>query len=78
MKAVITQHLVRKTRFGHSITTWWIEAKKEEIVEKVNSYIYERANRHNFIPVEMFEVKIYNSKKQVVNSWEYKPTLRVE
>lgn len=78
MKAVITEHLARKTIFGHSYTNWWIEARKEEIVAKVNSYIYERANRHNFIPVVKFEVKIYNSKNQVVNSWEFKPTLRDE
>lgn len=76
MKAIITEHLVRKTRTGKSSVIVKIESKKEEIVNVVNDFIAERAGRQNFIPVEKFEVKVYDYKNRVVNQWEYKPTYR--
>jgi hypothetical protein len=76
MKAIVIIHLARKTRMGRSIITEKIERKKENIVNAVNDYIYERTNRKNFIPVVKFEVKILNYKNKVVNQWEYTPTNR--
>lgn len=76
MKAIITEHLVRKTRTGKTSVIVKIESKKEEIVNVVNDFIVERAGRQNFIPVEKFEVKVYDYKNRVVNQWEYKPTYR--
>ncbi len=76
MKAIVIQHLARKTRTGKTSIVKKIERKKEEIVNAVNDFICERANRKNFIPVVKFEVRVLNYKNQVVNKWEYKPTYR--
>lgn len=76
MKAVITMKLVRPTRFKRTIIKKTITARKDYIVGLVNGFIYERANRMNFIPVEEFDVRILNTRGKAIEQWNYKPTYR--
>jgi len=76
MKAVIKINLSRKTRHGLTAVIEMIIAKKEEIVSKVNEFIYWRINQKNYIPAVCFEVAVYDSKNNKVNSWSYSPTYR--
>lgn len=76
MKAVIKIKLSRKTRRGLTATFEKIIAKKDEIVSKVNEFIYWRVNQKNYIPAVCFEVAVYDSKNNKVNSWSYSPTYR--
>lgn len=76
MKAVIAMTLVRPTRFKRSVIKKTITAKKDYIVGLVNGFIYERANKENFIPVEKFDVQIFNTRGRMIEQWDYKPTYR--
>jgi hypothetical protein len=76
MKAIVYQHLVRKSWSGRSIIPKKFEARKEDITDVVNDYITERVNKHNYIPVHLFEVKIIDYKGRIKDSWEYRPTYR--
>ena len=67
MKAVIKIKLSRKTRRGLTATFEKIIAKKDEIVSKVNEFIYGRVNQKNYIPAVCFEVAVYDSKNNKVN-----------
>lgn len=78
MKAVITMTLVRPTRFKRTVIEKKITAKKDYIVGLVNGFVYERANKENFIPVEKFDVKIFNTRGSVVSNWTYEPTYRFQ
>ena len=76
MKAVITMKLVRPTRFKRSVIKKIITAKKDYIVGLVNAFIYERANRENFISVKEFSVEVFNTRGRMIERWNYKPTYR--
>ncbi len=76
MKAIITQHLTRKSWSNKMILNKTIIGTKNNIVNKVNDYITERISNKNFIPVKCFEVNIYNHYNKKVNNWNYKPTYR--
>lgn len=77
MKAVITMTLVRPTRFKRSVIKKTITAKKDNIIGLVNEFILERTNKDNFIPVDRFDVKIFNTRSRMTEQWNYKPTYRV-
>lgn len=74
MKAEIKIYLVKPTRTGKTKLTKKIEGKKNEIVNRINEWIYKRVNKENYIKVTLFEVKIYNYKKQTIKKWNYIPT----
>lgn len=74
MKAIITMHLERPTRFKNSIITKKITGLKDEIHGLVNGFIYARANAENFIPVKEFVVEVFNTRNRVIERWKYKPT----
>lgn len=76
MRAIIREELVRKSWSGRTILVKKVCAKKDNIISKVNDYIIERINRHNFIPVKCFYVEIYTQHGKKVDKWEYKPTYR--
>lgn len=74
MKAVITMRLERPTRNGTLFLFETIVAKKAEIIDKCNEFIYERQHREGFIRVIEFVTVIYNTKKQKIYKWKYKPS----
>lgn len=74
MKAEIKTHLVKPTRTGKTILTKKIEAKKNEIENEINKWIYERTQKENYIRVTKFEVNIYNYKRRIIKKWCYIPT----
>ena len=76
MKAIVTITLVKPTRFGRKVLKETIIARKEVIVETVNKFIYERANKENFIKVDNFYVEIFDYKNRIIKQWSYKPTYR--
>ena len=76
MKAIINEVLVKKSWSGRTVLNKTIIGTKENIVEKVNSYISERISKENLIKVKCFSVKIYNYKNKKIDEWEYKPTYR--
>lgn len=76
MKAIITMELVRPTRFKRLFVEKKIEATKDMLHGLINGFIYERANRDNFIPVKEFNVKVYNTRGRMIETWNYKPTYR--
>lgn len=50
--------------------------KKEFIISMINYLIYERGNNINSINILNVVIEIYNYKREVVNKWRYKPTIR--
>lgn len=77
MRAFIDIHLSRPSVSGRTVLNKIIVADRDHIVDKVNDFISWRINRHNYIPVDMFNVKIKNQRNdKVVNEWTYKPTYR--
>lgn len=76
MKAIITMELVRPTRSKRLFVKKKIEATKDVLHGLINGFIYERANRDNFIPVKEFNVKVYNTRGRMIETWNYKPTYR--
>ena len=62
--------------FVDKINKETIIARKEVIVETVNKFIYERANKENFIKVDNFYVEIFDYKNRIIKQWNYKPTYR--
>lgn len=76
MKATIEVHLARPTRKGRTVIAHQLIARKDEIINKVQEYILERAQRTGFIPVKIFKVSIKDYKNRVINTWNYSPTYR--
>lgn len=77
MRAFIDIHLSRPSWSGRTVLNNIIVADRDHIVDKVNEFIEWRINHHNFIPVDMFKVRIKNQRNdKVVNEWNYKPTYR--
>lgn len=76
MKAIVTITLVKPTRFDRKVLKETIIARKEVIVETVNKFIDERANKENFIKVDNFYVEILDYKNRIIKQWSYKPTYR--
>lgn len=77
MRAFIDIHLSRPSLSGRKVINKIIVADRDHIVDEVNDFIAWRVNKHNFIPVDMFKVRIKSQRKdKVVNEWEYKPTYR--
>ena len=77
MRAFIDIHLSRPSWSGRTVLNKVIVADRDHIVDKVNEFIDCRINKHNFIPVDMFKVRIKNQRNdKVVNEWNYKPTYR--
>ena len=74
MKAIVKMTLEKPTRFGRKVITETINAHKDVLELDVNKFILERQYRENFIKVTEFNVKLYDYKKRVYNSWSYKPT----
>ena len=68
MKAIISEELIRKSRSGKSVLTKMIIGTKENIVEKTNTYIYERLARTNLIPVKNFKVELFTQRGKKVNT----------
>lgn len=76
MYAVISQHLVNKSHSGRTIIPITLRVRKDNVDDAVSEYITERANRHGFIKVEKFNVRVYDYKKRLVKEWNYIPTYR--
>lgn len=79
MKAIVKMKLVRATRRGHTTISEKIELGRKTLmegVEEVNNFIFTRANRTNYIPVETFMVSIQTQRGKVLKEYKYSPTYR--
>jgi hypothetical protein len=77
MRAIIKQYLVRPSWSGRKVIEKKVVAREFEIEDKVNEYIRWRLDRHNYIPVEKFDVTILKQRSdKVVGKWSYRPTYR--
>ena len=82
MKAIICECLARRSWSGRLLIPHTIIGTKENIIEKVNSYIEKKLNflsdkdLTQYIPVKTFNVNIYNAKGKKINGWQYSPTYR--
>lgn len=76
MKAKVFFELVKPNKNGKTALTVNVNVRKEFIIDMVNYLIYKRVNNTNEINVSNIVVEIYNYKREVVNKWSYKPTIR--
>ena len=82
MKAIIQQHLAKTCRNNTNITNVYLRGTKEELIQRVNKYIFDRLHKTNYIRVNMFNVILINDKasqynykpKNIVDKWQYIPT----
>ncbi len=76
MKAKVFFELVEPNKNGKTTLTVNVNVRKEFIIDMVNYLIYKRVNNINEVKVSNVVVEIYNYKREVVNKWNYKPTIR--
>lgn len=78
MRAVVIMYYMRPTFNGAWVGQKTFLAKEDEIVDIVNEFIYDRANKEGFIPVLKFSVHLYRKSynERPYKMWEYKPTNR--
>ena len=76
MKAKVFFELAGPNKNGKTALTVNVNVRKEFIIDMVNYLIYKRVNNPNEVNVSNVVVEIYNYKREVVNKWIYKPTIR--
>ena len=82
MKAIIQQHLAKICRNHTNITNVYLRGTKEELIKRVDKYIFDRVHKTNYIRVNRFNVILIKDKasqynyqsKNVVDKWQYIPT----